>query len=60
VRGIIEGESVPDIFIPVLIELYKQGRFPFDKLIRQFPFEQINEAMHASESGEVLKPVLVM
>jgi aryl-alcohol dehydrogenase len=60
VRGIIEGESVPDIFIPALIELYKQGRFPFDKLIRQFPFEQINEAMHASESGEVLKPVLVM
>ncbi len=60
VRGIIEGESVPDIFIPALIELYKQGRFPFDKLIRQFPFEQINEAIHASESGEVLKPVLVI
>ncbi|MCE7946208.1 MAG: NAD(P)-dependent alcohol dehydrogenase [Chloroflexi bacterium CFX4] len=60
VRGIIEGESVPDVFIPILIELYKQGRFPFDKLIRQFPFEQINEAIHASESGEVLKPVLVM
>ncbi len=60
VRGIIEGESVPDIFIPALVELYKQGRFPFDKLVRQFPFEQINEAMHASESGEVLKPILVM
>lgn len=59
-RGIIEGESIPDLFIPMLIDLYKQGRFPFDRLIRTFPFEQINEAAHASEVGEVIKPVLLM
>jgi aryl-alcohol dehydrogenase len=59
VRGIIEGDSVPDIFIPQLIELWRQGRFPFDKLIRRYPFSQIQEAAEASERGDVLKAVLI-
>lgn len=59
VRGIIEGDSVPDIFIPQLVALWQQGRFPFDKLIRKFPLSAIDEAAHLSEKGEVLKAVLV-
>jgi aryl-alcohol dehydrogenase len=59
VRGIIEGDSVPDIFIPQLVALWKQGRFPFDRLIRKYPLSRIEEAAHASESGEVLKAVLI-
>lgn len=35
-RGIIEGDSIPDIFIPRLVELWKQGRFPFDKLVKTY------------------------
>jgi aryl-alcohol dehydrogenase len=58
VRGIIEGDSVPDIFIPQLIELHRQGRFPFDKLIRFYPLSEITEAVAATERGEVLKAVL--
>ena len=58
VRGIIEGDSVPDIFIPQLVELWRQGRFPFDKLIEFFPMSEIEAAVHASESGKVLKAVL--
>jgi aryl-alcohol dehydrogenase len=56
--GIIEGDAVPDLFIPRLIELYEQGRFPFDKMIRLYDLEQINEAAADSESGTTLKPVL--
>jgi aryl-alcohol dehydrogenase len=59
VRGIIEGDAIPDIFIPQLVELWKQGRFPFDRLIRKFPLSQIEEAVHLSESGDVLKAVLI-
>ncbi|TBV72852.1 NAD(P)-dependent alcohol dehydrogenase [Pseudoxanthomonas winnipegensis] len=59
VRGIIEGDSVPDVFIPQLVDLWKQGRFPFDRLIRKYPLSQIDAAAHASESGEVLKAVLI-
>ena len=58
VRGIIEGDSIPDIFIPRLIALWKQGRFPFDKLVTFFPLDDIEAAVHASETGEVLKPIL--
>ena len=47
-------------FIPKLIEYYREGRFPFDKLIKFYPFEQINEAFEASNKGECIKAVLTM
>ena len=58
IRGICEGDSVPAVFIPKLIELHRQGRFPFERLVRFYPFEQINEAMGASLRGETIKAVL--
>lgn len=58
VRGIIEGDSVPDEFIPRLIELHQQGRFPFDELVRTYPFADIERAVADAESGTALKPVL--
>lgn len=57
-RGIVEGDSVPDVFIPQLVDLHMQGRFPIDKLVRFYPFEQINEAARDSESGGTIKPVI--
>lgn len=59
VRGIIEGDSKPEIFIPQMIELWRQGRFPFDRLITQYSLSRIEEAAKASERGEVLKAVLI-
>ena len=59
-RGIIEGESNSDIFIPALIELYQQGRFPFDSLIKFYDLDQINQAAADSESGVTVKPVIRM
>jgi aryl-alcohol dehydrogenase len=58
VRGILAGDSIPDLFIPQLIELYLQGRFPVDRLITFYQLDQINEAAEDSLSGKVLKPVL--
>lgn len=58
VKGIIEGDSIPDLFIPRLIELYKQGRFPFDRLIKFYPLKEINQAVEDMEKGRVIKPVL--
>jgi aryl-alcohol dehydrogenase len=56
--GILEGESVPDIFIPQLIELNAQGRFPFEKLVRFYSLDQINQAAQDSENGATIKPVI--
>jgi aryl-alcohol dehydrogenase len=58
VRGIIEGDAVPDQFIPTLIELYQEGKFPFDKLITFYPFKDINLAVADMEQGRTIKPVL--
>lgn len=60
VRGIIEGDSVPDEFIPRLVELFRQGRFPFDKLVTPFAFDRIEAAVDASERGRVVKAILRM
>lgn len=57
---IVEGDSVPDIFIPQLISLYKKGLFPFDKLIRFYELDQINQAVEDSEKGVTLKAVIRM
>lgn len=57
VRGIVQGDSAPDAFIPHLIELHMSGRFPFDKLITKYPFEQVNQAIADQTSGKVVKPV---
>lgn len=56
--GVIEGDSVPSRFIPQLISLYQDGRFPFDRLISTFPFDRINEAVDAAHHGKVVKAVL--
>jgi aryl-alcohol dehydrogenase len=58
VRGITEGDSDPDEFIPQLLELYRDGRFPFDRMITTFPFSQINEAIEAQHRGDAIKVVL--
>ena len=59
-RGIVEGDSTPDVFIPQLIELHRQGRFPFDRLVTFYPFEKINEAISDAESGKAIKPIVRM
>jgi aryl-alcohol dehydrogenase len=43
-----------------MIDLYLQGRFPFNRLTTFYPFTQINEAAAASEAGDVVKPILRM
>lgn len=60
IRGVVQGDSEPQAFIPRLIELHRQGRFPLERLITTYRFDQIAEAMHDSETGKAIKPVLVM
>ncbi|MCE3551201.1 NAD(P)-dependent alcohol dehydrogenase [Pseudonocardia sp. RS11V-5] len=59
VKGIVEGDSDPDVFLPELIELYRAGRFPFDKLVTTMPLSEINEAVAAQHRGEAVKIVLI-
>jgi aryl-alcohol dehydrogenase len=58
-RTIVQGSSVPQQMVPRLIELWKQGSFPVDKLVKTYSFADINTAFADSESGAVIKPLLV-
>lgn len=58
ITGIVEGDSNPQEFIPDLVDLYRQGKFPFDELVTYYDFEEIETAVEDSESGETIKPVL--
>jgi aryl-alcohol dehydrogenase len=60
IKAIVEGHSVPQVFIPTLIELWRAGRLPIDRLVRAYDFDQINQAADDALAGEVVKPVLRM
>ena len=56
--GIREGDAVPQLFIPHLIGLYRDGKFPFDRLVKFYDFREINRAMDDARRGDTVKPVL--
>ncbi len=58
--GVIEGDSIPKLFIPELLAYYKKGMFPFDKLIKFYDFDDINEAQAESDAGKCIKAVVRM
>ncbi|MFG2157076.1 NAD(P)-dependent alcohol dehydrogenase [Streptomyces olivaceus] len=57
-HGVMEGDSDPARFIPELVGLYRRGRFPVDRLVTAFPFEEIGAAVAAMRDGSAVKPVL--
>lgn len=59
-RGILGGDAAPRIFLPKLIDYWRQGRFPFDRLLTFYPFHDIARAFEDVEAGRVIKPVLRM
>lgn len=61
-RGIIQGDAVPSLFIPHLLRLHRRGLFPFDKLITFYDqgLDDLNRAVEESCAAgtSVIKPVL--
>lgn len=60
VRGIVGGDISPQVLLPRLLDLHARGRFPFDRLVRNYPFADVNTAMADSLSGATIKPVLTL
>lgn len=58
--GVIEGDAIPQIFIPQLVAYYKKGLFPFDKLVKFYDFKDINTAFEDSKKGITIKPIVKM
>ena len=60
VRGVVQGDSVPKEFIPKLVDLIVDGKFPIEKMIKFYDFADINLAAQESSAGIAIKPVLRM
>src|SRR6516225_7794674 len=60
VRGVVQGDSRPDQFIPYLVDLFVAGRFPIDRLVTFYDFADINRAAANAVDGTTIKPVLRM
>lgn len=58
--GVLMGDAVPQLAIPQLIQFHKEGKFPFDKLVKFYKFNDINQAAEDSNSGQTIKPILII
>ena len=55
------GDCLPSRDFPMLIDLYRQGRLPLDKFVSEtIALEDVEEAFHKMERGEVLRSVVVV
>ncbi|HEY1970465.1 MAG TPA: NAD(P)-dependent alcohol dehydrogenase [Pseudonocardia sp.] len=60
IRGVVEGDANPPLLLPQLFGFHAQGRFPFERLISNYDFTKINDAIADAESGVAIKPVLAV
>lgn len=56
--GVVEGDSVPQTFLRLLISYHAAGDLPVEKLIKTYPFEKVSEAYADMASGDTIKAVL--
>ncbi|KAK3061286.1 hypothetical protein LTS18_006606, partial [Coniosporium uncinatum] len=57
--GAIEGHATPSKYVPQMIQWYREGRFPVDKLVKTFPAEEFEKAIHEMHDATTVKPVIV-
>lgn len=53
------GGTTPDFHLS-LMHLHARGQFPLGKLVRRYPFADVNRAIDDSDSGDAIKPILTM
>jgi aryl-alcohol dehydrogenase len=58
ILGVCEGDSDPERLIPLLAELVRSGRLPIQPLIREYAFEEIQQAADDFKAGRATKAVL--
>jgi S-(hydroxymethyl)mycothiol dehydrogenase len=55
------GDCLPSRDFPLLIDLYLRGAFNLDGFVSEtIPLDQVEDAFHKMERGEVLRSVVVL
>nr|WP_318539770.1 NAD(P)-dependent alcohol dehydrogenase [Terribacillus saccharophilus] len=59
-KGVVEGDAVPQLIIPKLVKFYQNGQFPFNKLVKFYEMDDIQQAFEDSANGSTIKPILII
>ena len=57
--GAVEGDATPFRYVPQMIQWYREGKFPIDRLVKYFSADDFETALKEMHNGETIKPVLV-
>ncbi|EXJ76140.1 uncharacterized protein A1O5_00648 [Cladophialophora psammophila CBS 110553] len=53
------GNTTGQAWIPVMIQWWRDGKFPIEKIVKHFPAKDALQALHGMEDGSAIKPVLL-
>lgn len=59
-KAILGSDARPQEIVARLIEHYRSGRFPIERLLTYYPFEDIQQAFADFAAGRAVKPVLLL
>lgn len=60
IRGVIQGWSQPETFLPKLVDLMMDGKLPVERMMTWYELADINRAAADAVKGTTIKPVLRM
>lgn len=58
--GAIEGGAYPPDYVPKMIQWYREGKFPIDKLMKFMPADDFQQALHEMHTGVSLSRMCSM
>ncbi|KAL1613974.1 hypothetical protein SLS54_010121 [Diplodia seriata] len=56
--GAVEGDVQPAKFVPQMIEWYRAGKFPVDRLVKYYKADEWRKAVDEMHSGHAVKAVI--
>lgn len=58
ILGVTLGDGEPETLIPFLVDLYRRGRLPLERLVRFYRLDELNTAAEDMHHGRTVKPVV--
>ncbi|WKT50536.1 Polyketide synthase, enoylreductase domain [Fusarium oxysporum f. sp. vasinfectum] len=57
--GSVQGDAVASVYVLQMIQWYREGLFPIDRLIKFYRAEDVNLALKDMKVGKTVKPIIL-
>lgn len=57
--GVVEGDVVPQEYVPKLISWVKEGRLPLERIVKYYQAKDFEIAIRDMQSGQTVKPIIL-